>query len=171
MKQRLTRGSKNCRLVRRNKSNIQSVVSLMSVLRTWIHAVLVFCPLVLHFLLQRPLQSTLLLNLNWHIFGWTPFGWLRNWTLPEEYESHGAEQNLQATHSLQITSPYASSLLQTMLFICTDLSLYFYLQTPRWRTQSRNHQRKRTLILWWIIAAIILTVVICMFTSPSGRVV
>jgi hypothetical protein len=40
-----------------------------------------------------PCQFTAFKNLRSLILVFTRYGWLRNWTLPEEFESHGAEQN------------------------------------------------------------------------------
>ena len=85
-------------------------------------------------------QFTPPLNLRPLIFGLTPFGWLRSWTLPGEHESHGAKQNCEAAGSLQTTSRPVCSPFISDNVVYLHLLLYFllYLQTPRWHTQSRN---------------------------------
>ena len=138
MKQRLTRRSKNCRLFTRKKTNIQSAVPVTSVLRTWIHTVLVFCPLVLHFCFNTPLQSTLLLNLHCHIFCWTLFGWLRNWTLPEEYNLPARTKLAGSTtiaHYVTVRFPFTTDDVYSywfkFLFLPTNASMTHTVEAPK----------------------------------------
>jgi hypothetical protein len=98
-----------------------------------------------------PCQFSPFLNLRSLIFGFTWYGWLLTWMLPEELESQGAEQNWKATSPKQTMSNTVRSPFNWDHVIYLQVFYFFVPPTNVTnRTPNLTAARILTMVITWL---------------------